>query len=411
LPSYTTRSKRQSRAESRNQPATVGLLRSINRAAVLDTIRRYSPISRSEIAQRLGLSLPTVMRIVDGLQAEDLVRNGGKGESTGGRPSPLLEFNGNAYAVVGADLGGSRMYGTVADLSGNIQYEVYLPRSSDHVQQLFRLLDDLLAAPRPDGQQVRGIAVGVPGITRAREGVVTYAPSLSWRELPLASLLSEHYDLPVFIENDVNLAALGEMSFGAGQGARDLIAVTVGIGIGAGVIIGGAIYRGHNQAAGEIGYLLPSLQALGKRYDEFGAFEAQASCLGLAERARRAAAERGLVQANASFASNLTAEDVYAAARQGEAWARQAVAETADLLALAIANMAALLNPEVVILGGSVSGAGDLLIEPIIARLQGVVPFPPRVVASQLGYRATAMGAIMLVLGATSEFFVVSRVP
>ncbi len=388
---------------------TASLMRSINRSVVLDFIRQNSPVARSAIARQLGMSLPTVMRIVDELMEEDLVRLQGTSESTGGRPRALLEFNGNAYAVVGVDLGGTKMFGTVADLSGNIQHEVYVSHddslTTDPLERLCALIQELLDAPCPPGQRIRGIGIGAPGVTLSPEGTVAWAPSLGWRDLPLKEILTDYFDEPVFVENDVNLAALGEWGFGAGRGTRDMVCIAVGTGIGAGIIIGGALYRGHNQAAGEVGYLLPGPEFLGQRYDGFGALESLASGLGIAERGRQ------LLEREDPSASpeKLSAEDVFAAARRGEPWARQVVNETVDYLSLIIASVSTVLDPEMIVLGGGVARSADLLIEPILRRLDGVVPSLPRLEASLLGRRAAVMGAIMLVLNGTTEHFVVRR--
>jgi len=355
------------------------------------------------------MSLPTVMRIVDDLMEEDLVRFQGTSESTGGRPRALLEFNGDAYAVVGVDLGGSKMFGTVADLSGTVHHEVHVPHDDDgpddSLDRLCRLIQHLLDAPRPPGQRIRGIGIGAPAVTLEPDGVVTWAPSLGWRDLPLKQILADRFDEPVFVENDVNLAALGEWGFGAGRGVRNLVCIAVGTGIGAGIIIDGALYRGHNQAAGEIGYLPPGPECLGRCYDQFGALESLASGTGIADRGRQLLEQEGMPVPP----EGLSAEDVFGAARAGERWARRVVSETVDYLSLAIASVSSLLDPEVVVLGGGVARSADLLIEPILKRLDGVVPFVPRLVASPLGRRAAVMGAIMFVLNATTERFVVRR--
>lgn len=391
---------------------TASLMRSINRSAVLELIRLEGPISRTQIARRLDMSLPTVMRIVDGLLAEDLVREAGAGKSTGGRPSPLLELNSDGFVVLGVDLGGTKLYGTVADLAGNIQFSLYRPHQNhaaqnggDYLDELCRFIDELLAAPRPPGQRVRGIGVGAPGITSAPDGVVRWAPSLGWRDLPLQAILSERFSLPVTVENDVNLATMGEWGFGAGQGAGSLVLLAVGTGIGAGVVINGALHRGANQAAGEVGYMLPGIDALDRRYEGFGALEQLASGTGIAERAKAA-----LKVAGKPVSPNLDAHAVFAAAREGQEWATRIVDETVDYLSLAIANISVVLDPEVVVVGGGVASSADLLIEPIKRRLAGVIPYPPRIVASQLGRDAAVMGAIMRVMKVTDEHFVVTRI-
>ncbi len=391
------------------QTGTASLMRSINRSAILDFVRENSPIARSQIAQQLNMSLPTVMRIVDELIAEDLVRPHGGHESTGGRPRPLLEFNGQAYAVVGVDLGGSKMFGALADLNGSVQDEVYIPHAGgtpdDCLERLCDLIRRLLDAPRPPGQRIRGIGVGVPAITLAPEGIVTWAPSLGWRDLPLKKILASRFSVPVLVENDVNLAALGEWGFGAGRGTQNMVCIAVGTGIGAGIIMGGALYTGHNQAAGEIGYLPPSVEYLGRCYEEFGALENLASGAGIAASARQLLEKEG----RPVPAEGVSAEDVFGAARRGEAWAQHVVGDTVDYLSLAIAGVSALLNPEMVVLGGGVARSADLLIEPILERLHGVVPFVPRLVASSLDRRAAALGAIMLVLHATTGYVVAQR--
>ena len=217
--------------------ATASLMRRLNRSAILNVLRTHSPVSRTEIARLLGMSLPTVMRVVDELIEEDLVHFEGS-EPSGGRRRPLLRFNGAAYAVVGVDLGGGKLYGTVADLTGRIQHEQYARWEDYHtppgtLSSLYRFIQALLDAPRPPGQRIRGIGVGAPGVTLADSGVVVWAPSLNWRDLPLKELLSQRFTPPIFVENDVNLAALGEYGFGIGVGVSNLVCLYIGIGIGA----------------------------------------------------------------------------------------------------------------------------------------------------------------------------------
>jgi predicted NBD/HSP70 family sugar kinase len=396
------------REPAERRTVTVSTMRTINRTAVLDMIRLHSPISRTHIAHLLHASLPTIMRSVDDLVATDLVRLSDRTETNGGRPSRLLEFNGPSYAVVGVDLGGSSMYGTVADLSGRIQHEIHMPQvendPEENLQRLYRLIEDLLSAPRPSGQSVRGIGVGAPGVTCFPEGMVTWAPSLGWRDLPLQALLSQHFEPPVLVENDVNLAALGEHGFGAGRGVHSLVCLAIGTGVGAGIILNGALYRGFHLAAGEIGYLLPAVQFLRQRYERYGALETLASGTGIAARARQLLQERG-----AAIPAGLSAEHVFSAARLNETWACQVLEETADYLSLAIAAVSCLLDPELVVLGGGITPSAAVLLEPLRARLEGTVPFLPRLEISQLGYRAAVMGAIMLVLSGTMEHLVVER--
>ncbi len=383
--------------------ATSGLIRRLNRSAILDLVRERSPIARSEIARKLNMSIPTVMRLVDELFAEDLLRWSGDSEVSGGRPRTLLEFNATGYAVLGLDLGGTKMFGTLADLGGKIQDEIHRPWNGcgpeAALEQVCDLISELMARPRPPGQQVRGIGVGAPGVTLFEDGVVTWAPSLGWRNLPLRDILAHRFGLPVVVDNDVNLAALGEYGFGAAVGASSAVTIAIGTGIGAGIVIDRKLYRGATQSAGEIGYLPPGVEYLGRQYTGFGALESIASGPGIERRARLLLQKQGLPLPE----NGPTAEDVFRSARSGEDWALQVVEETVDYLAFSIAAISAILDPQVIVLGGGVARSADVLIPPILQRLQGVVPALPRLVQSTLGSHAAVLGAIMLVLDLTTE--------
>ena len=384
-------------------------MRSINRSAILEIIRREGPISRNAISQRLDVSLPTVMRVVDELVREDLVRPQASTEWTGGRRRSLLKFNPERQVVIGVDLGGTRMFGAIADLAGNILDEAEIDRrgtdGEESFQRLTELIDALLSSREIKERRVRGIGIGAPGVTQHREGIVTWAYSLKWKDYPLKAKLVERYGLPIAVDNDVNLAALGELWFGVGQNTSNIVFLTIGTGIGAGIIIDGALYRGAHEASGEIGNMLPGREFLGKCYDEFGALETMASGIGIAERARHAL--KG--QRAPEDLERLLAEDVFDAARQGQAWATALIDETVDYLAVAIANLAVTFDPELIVLGGGVTRSADLLVEPILRRIEGTLPTLPRLAVSTLQRRAVVMGAITNVLHNTSDFFMVRK--
>ncbi len=388
---------------------TASDMHEINRSAILEIIRRESPISRTAIAKRLNVSLPTVMRIVEELVKEGLVRPQGSTEWSGGRRRPLLEFNSDGFVVIGVDMGGTKLYGALSDLGGNILDEIDMGRhrttSEGNYERLIKLVDALLASPQLVGRKVRGIGVGVPGVTLHKEGIVKWAYSLNWRDFPLKARLTEHYGLPITVDNDVNLAAMGELWFGAGQNVQNMILVVCGKGIGAGIIIDGALYRGGSEASGEIGNLIPGREFLGKNYQDFGALESVASGIAIVEHARAGLKSR---RAPAELEA-LTEEAVFKAAHQGQRWATSIIDETVDYLALAIANLAVSFDPELIVLGGGITPFADLLVEPILQRIHGTIPTPPKLVASSLGLRAGVMGAITNVLHNTSNFYVVHK--
>ena len=384
-------------------------MRDINRSAILEIIRRESPISRTAIAERLDVSLPTVMRIVDELIADGFVRSQGSSEWSGGRRRSLLEFNADGHVVLGVDMGGTKIYGALSNLGGTVIDELNIGRhgtqGDESYAALTTLIDTLLASPKLEGRSVRGIGVGAPGITLHKEGIVRWAFTLNWKDFPLKARLTERYHLPITVDNDVNLAALGELWFGAGQNCQNMILVAVGTGIGAGIIIDGALYRGSTESSGEIGNMLPGAEFLGKNYLDFGALESVASGTGIAERARSALKNRR----TPAELEALVSEDVFDAARQGQKWAWAIINETVDYLAVSIANLAVAFDPELIVLGGGVSRSADLLVGPILQRINGCIPNPPRLVVSSLGLRAGVMGAITNVLHNTSNFYVVHK--
>ncbi len=379
-------------------------MRSINRSAILEVVRTNSPISRTEISRRLKASLPTVMRIIDKLVEENLVCPTGQMEWSGGRKRTMLEFNGSAHLCIGLDLGGTKLYGGIADLNGNIVHEAQIEhhqtQANESLQVLCGFIDKLLEHVTATGLPLLGIGLGVPGVVNRTTGNVKLAPSLGWFDFPLKTLLEERYHHPLLIENDVNLAAIGEL-WAKPNNVENLVLITIGTGIGAGVVINRNLYRGSNDSAGEIGYTLPDLNLLGNTFAGFGAFEQLASGDGIAMRARK------LLKGKRSEESleSITAEECFDAARKGEDWGRLILSETVDYLAQAIAFVNQLLDPDVIILGGGVSRDADLFIQPILDRLNGSIPFLPRIEASRLGYQAAVTGAIMHFIRLTKTGF------
>jgi predicted NBD/HSP70 family sugar kinase len=383
-------------------------MRGINRSAILEIIRRESPISRVVIAQKLKVSLPTVMRIVDELIAEGLVRAQGTTEWSGGRRRALLEFNANGHLVIGIDLSGTKIYGAIADLGGNILQEIEVSRhrlsGEESFDRLVEVIDQLLKSPELADRRLHGIGVGAPGVTLHRQGVVTWAASLGWRDYPLMAKLNERFNLPIMVDNDLNLATLGEYWFGAGQNTKTMVMIVMGAGLGSGIIIDGVLFRGAHEAAGEIGDVLPGREFLGRPYSGFGTLESLASGTGMVRRAQELLKD----QLSAAELANLTADSVLEALDRGERWAQTVIGEALDYLAVTVANIHAILDPELIVVGGGMLRTSDLA-TPILKRLENTMPYQPKIVASQLGYRATVLGAIVKVLHNTEDFYTVHK--
>lgn len=384
-------------------------MRDINRSSILEMVRSNSPISRTQIAEDLQVSLPTVMRIINELMADGLVVEDGEKEWSGGRKRKRLIFNGAQHLVIGIDLGGTKIYGAVANYNGEILHEIrvdhHQTQAEESLELVCTIIDQLLTFSESTGLPIRGIGIGVPGVVQPDTGVVSIAPALDWKDFPLKSRLLERYDYPIAIENDVNLAALGEMWFGTKDGENNLVLLTIGTGIGAGIIINGAVYGGSHNLAGEVGYFLPNRSHLGQQYPGFGALELQASGTGIANRARQALADTR----SPDELEKLTAYEVFDAVRQGEVWATAVLDETVDYLAQLIGAISTFFDPDVIVLGGGVSRSADLLIEPICRRLNGALLLGPNIRASQLGYRAVVMGAIIRLLRMTANYYLLQK--
>ncbi len=382
-------------------------MRAINRSAVLEYLRLAKTASRTELAAELNISKPTVMRIVDDLVADGLVIALDEREKGAHRSRELLSLNTLNNLVIGIDLGGSHISGIVANIGGEILFQDRIPEKwvtgEENFQVLLQFLQTLQKEAEKLTAKVLGIAIGVPGIIDSKNGLVKLAPSLNWTDFPLLERLDAHFDIPVIVENDVNLAVLGENWFGIGIGVDNMVMMSIGTGIGAGIILDGKLHRGFRESSGEVGYLLPGVSFLDNQYPGFGALESLASCKGVAERAVQV-----LQSTNPNLdVSSVDAAMVFNAARQGKPWAQKIVAETVDFLSLAIANISVCFDPELIIIGGGISGSLDMLIEPIQKRLQNVIPFLPKIEGSALLGNAPLLGAVVRVFQKCEDYTVV----
>jgi glucokinase len=370
-------------------------MRTINRSAVLEYFRLIKAASRTEISIQLGLSRPTVMRIIDDLIAEGLVFSTGEKEFGKGRSRELLSLNAKGNAIIGIDIGGSHISGALVNIGGEIilKNHVHLHWGGpiENFNRIVEFIQSLLDQSKQQSARLLGIGICVPGIVAAESGEIIVAPTLQWNNFPLLEKLKPLWDIPCFIENDVALAALGEHWFGAGVGVDNLIIIAIGTGIGAGIILDGRLYHGHNHASGEIGYILPNIQCLNKQYPDFGALESFASGKGITDRARELLKNS---QPDIDL-STINALYVFEAGKKGESWATQIVDDTMDYLSLMIANVTSCFDPELIILGGGVAGSLDQLIDTITARLTGVVPKVPQLVTSDLDNNAQILGAVV----------------
>ena len=246
------------------QKATRQQTKEHNRNLVLKTIFEHASISRAQIARITSLTRTTVSEIVADLIAEGLVNEIGVGSSIGGKSPILISLNENARYLIGLDLAQYQFSGAVINLRGQIQEMVSLPvnnRNGDEALALvYKIIDQLV---QDEYQPLVGIGVGTPGLVNTRDGVVVNAVNLDWRDLPLAHLLRSRYQLPAYVLNDSQAAAMGEYTYGEGRNTENnLVVVHVGHGIGAGIVINGQLFQGDGGGAGEIGHVVVARDSL-----------------------------------------------------------------------------------------------------------------------------------------------------
>jgi predicted NBD/HSP70 family sugar kinase len=382
----------------KRQPTTSSLLRRLNRSAVVDLIRTEGVASPSSLAERLNISIPTVMRVIEDLIAEDLVAYDGFDEANvRGRPRARIKFRGAAHAIIGIEAGKGEFYGAVANLEGVVQTEMHETADDDgerNFEKLVGLIRRLMAAPRPRGQTIRGVGIGLPSIVRQPAGEVVLTLGLGWRDMPLRARLSEHFQMPIVVENGRNLAAVGEWGFGAGRGADSVVSLSIGPGAGAGVVIDGKLYGGHSHAAGELSWYLDDPLLTGRPFEHLGDKQSL-RFFGIPEQATKM-----LEEANTQYAAGKLTLAAVTDRQAGKI--APVVTELLDYATMAVGSVAAFMNPEIIVLAGRVVGGGDLVLDVLRHRLKGNVYDPPRLVMGALGHRDIVLGAVRLVLDATT---------
>lgn len=385
-------------------------MKELNIALVMNLIRQAEPISRVEIADRTGLGRSTVTGIIASLLREGLVQETGSAETQSGRKPVLLTFHARARYAVGVKLGPKSAKVGLVDLNANVidVDEVLLnPHRGpeEAVGTIGSAIAEVTARNNVPAERLLGVGLVMPGVVNPRTGTAVTSYFLGWADLPIRDILERQLGLPVFIDNDANGMALAEALYGAGQGVSDLLAVTVGVGIGAGVVVAGQIHRGIHFGAGEIGHTCVVRDgpqcACGRR----GCLEAVASDAALVRRAREEveAGRSNLLRSMARGHPELiTREMVVDAALEGDPAAREIVAEAGRWLGIALGNAVNLLGPGRIVLGGEAGlQAGELLLDPVRETLRDVVFGPADavpVVVGQLGANAWMQGAAALVL-------------
>ncbi|HLO04474.1 MAG TPA: ROK family transcriptional regulator [Symbiobacteriaceae bacterium] len=352
------------------------LIRTINKQRVLRLIRSGGPVSRADAAEQTGMTRPTISAVVADLLEEGWIEEIGAGESSGGRPPILLRFSPLARLVLGAELGAGHVRAVLTDLAGNV-----LHRSKRRVEtndpkveldRLCGVVQEVLAMRSPAQAKIplAGLGLGLNGHVDTGLGLWRYSPHFQVADLNVVKHLTDCLGLEVIVENDARVMAVGERSFGCAKAVENLVYIRVGVSIGAGLMIEGKLYGGAHEGAGEIGHTVVFEEGPRCRCGNFGCLEAVANAVAISRRAvnRIQAGHTSVIPKLVDDdLSQVIGTTVIEAAHAGDRLARETLQEAGRFVGLAVGNVINLFDPDLVVIGGGTSRAGELLLEPVKA--------------------------------------------
>ena len=386
-------------------------LRAGNRHRVVEVLRRHGRVSQADIARATGLSRSTISTLVLELRTAGLVTEFENGRSEvatsrrpapGGRPPVLLGLDDSAGTAVGIDFGHNHVRVGVANLSHELTAERYREFQVDNdaagaLGAAAAMVGEVLSDAGIGHDRVIGVGMGIPGPIDRRTGTIGSASILpGWVGLAPADEMARRLGLPVDIDNDANVGALAEVYWGAGRGRTEIVYVKASTGIGAGIVTSGQLHRGAVGTAGEIGHTTVDEQGPLCRCGSRGCLETVASGVAVVEQVR------------STQRRDLTLARVLELAAAGDPACRRAIADAGRQIGVSMAAVCNILNPELIIVGGHLSEAGDLLLGPLRESLRRYAVRAAAesvgVVRGVLGERAQMLGALALVLQSTDRF-------
>jgi predicted NBD/HSP70 family sugar kinase len=364
------------------------LLRTINQQRLLDCLFTEGPATRPQLAKQTGLSLPTVIAALTDLDELGLVRVAGRPETSQGRPALLYEANARAGYVAGVDIGRSWLRVVITDLTGTTLSQIDRRNGARTSRALVDLVSRAVAEATSDAglepADITHTVVGSPGVYDAHRGTILYAANLpGWQRAGLTQSLADRIGSSLTVDNDANLAAFGEHTYGIARNCEHFVYAHIGTGVGLGLFLDGRLYQGAAGAAGEAGYL-----PIGEPLDQDhkprrGMLEESLAADAVVRYARQC-----------GMSGKITAEDVFTAARSGDKRACKAVGIEARHLAHLLASISAFLDPQLIVLGGGVGQNLDLLEPETRSTLAELTPLQPNITVGSLGATAVVRGAI-----------------
>ncbi|MEO7146644.1 MAG: ROK family transcriptional regulator [Terrimesophilobacter sp.] len=376
-------------APERRTPGSQTSLREANRARIVDAIKKHGGLTQVELAGVTGLSPATVSNIVKELSASGVLHTTPTTQS--GRRAQHVTLAHALGLVVGVHFSTRHMRIALADVAHKVVAEHHLPLAKDHradneLDRTTLLIADMLENLPATMSEVLAVGIAIPAPLDRRSGTTARSGILrGWDGIPVAEVMERRLSRPVFVDNSANLGALAELRLGAARGKSDAIYVDIGDGIGAGLIINGQIYRGHNGSAGEFGHTTIVENGPLCRCGSRGCLEAIAG--GYA-----------IIDSLKPTHGNLKLNDIVTKAMGGDDGCVRALADAGRHIGVAVGNLSNLFDPERLIIGGELARAGEILLGPIRHAMERAVivdgPAVPDIVQGQLGARVSALGAV-----------------
>ncbi|MBI1953349.1 MAG: ROK family transcriptional regulator [Candidatus Omnitrophica bacterium] len=374
--------------------------------SILEAIKRYGPISRTDISKLTKLNIVTVSNYVNNFIEQGIVIEKGLDISSGGRRPTIVVLNPKSSYVVGVDLGVFSIEAVLADLEGNVVARSKAPRPRDSADSVVKSLTDAISEviknAQVEAKKIRGIQIGASGVIDREVGTIRCTEGVASIYVPIAGLLTEKFKVPVKLEHDVTTAAYGEWSLGAGTDVDIMLFMYSGVGCG--MIINGEIYHGISGTAGEVS-IKNSMNVSDVWIGNLTALKPWAAHLGIPDDAREAIQKGGLSRISELVSGKLdkiTLETVFEAVRDGDKLAIEMVQKAGERLGVRISFLVNLMNPGAVVIGGGIEAAGPALIEAIkkMVRLYAFEEMANavKIVPARLGEDCVALGAASLVI-------------
>ena len=369
-------------------PRTSVIAGQMNQKAILELLFEKGPLSKADISRMLHLSFPAVSRNVEALLRNRLIYEAGMADNALGRKATLLAFNAQKGYLIGIDIGRKNLRAMCADISGEIiVYEKQRIETENVVRQIIGLVYSVAASAQIQISDVVCMGVGIPGIYDPETDTHRLIPyAEAWSRQSLMRQLKEEFAMDIFMENSVNLGAVGERWKGVAKGYDHISYVDVGVGIGSAAIIDGNLLRGKNSAFGEIGYMVLEKEALSFAFSDAGALE-------------RLIPSEQIGKAIAALAERQEASSMPAVLNRLEKEGNPYAKSIPTYFAMALVNTIAVINPEILVISGKLGCALYKEFAPDIDRLVlGNILFPPRIVLTELAEKANVLGAIALAM-------------